>query len=326
MRFPEVSFVVCTYSTKNYETKYLIKKCLDSIFAQDYPKERFEVICVDGGSDAAAIDLIKKYPVNLVRNKKRFPEGCGMGKAQGVAAAFGEIIAFVDQDNELIGKNWLRNMVAPLENPEILGCDCRLLVNKKDPAINRYLSLVGTDPFAAYRSIHGILGFGTARLEDRGDYFVYDNSLADFVVAGGNCFLIRKRLLDEIGGYTKDVDVMYKLAKMNLTKFAIPKSPRTHHRTATSFFIFFKKKFLWSLHKSADSGNYEFSWAPKTTAEWNKLLRYVSAGLLVAPNIPFALERYFKSGESAWLLHPLAVFLSICIIGIAALSSIIRAR
>ena len=45
-----------------------------------------------------------------------------MGKAQGAAVASGEIIAFVDQDNEIIGKDWLRKLVKPFSNPEILGC------------------------------------------------------------------------------------------------------------------------------------------------------------------------------------------------------------
>lgn len=324
--FPKVSFVICTYSTKNYEQKKLIKLCLDSVFSQDYPKNRIEVICVDGGSDSETIGLLKKYPVKILHNKKRFPEGPGMGKAQGAAVASGEIIAFVDQDNEIIGKDWLRKLVKPFSNPEILGCTYRLLVDKKDPAINRYLSLIGTDPFAAYRSIDGLLGFGTARLQDAGDYFIYDNNLDNFVVAGGNCFLIRKKYLDLAGGYTKDADVMYKLASINITKIAVPKKPTTHHRTATSFFLFFRKKFLWSLNKSADKYQYSFSWKPKNKKEWAELIKYVAAGIFILPNIFFALKKYHETKESAWLLHPLAVFLSIWIICLAAVSSALKSQ
>jgi len=321
---PKVSFVVCTYSTKNYESKGLIKKCLDSIFAQKYPKEKFEVICVDGGSDSDAIRLIRSYPAKLIHNMKKFPEGRNMGKAQGVAVASGEIIAFVDQDNELIGKNWLKKLVKPFENPEILGCTYRLLVDENDPAINRYLSLIGTDPFAAYRSIDGVLGFGTAKLRDAGSYFVYDNNLDNFVVAGGNCFLVRKKLLNLIGGYTKDADVMYKLAKRGVTKFAVPKEATAHHRTATSFALFFKKKLTWSLHKTHDFGEYEFSWLPRTKKEWNSLIRYSAAAVFVVPNVIFALKKYSKSGESAWLLHPIAAFFSFKIIFLAGFVSFVR--
>ncbi len=321
---PKVSFVVCTYSTKGYETKWLIRKCLDSIFSQNYPKNKFEVVCVDGGSDTEALRLIKKYDVKLIHNLKKYPEGPSMGKAQGAAVASGEIIAFVDQDNELIGKGWLKKLTRPFENPEILGCTYRLLVDKKDSVINRYLSLIGTDPFAAYRSIDGLLGFGTAKLEDAENYFIYDNNQDNFVVAGGNCFLIRKKLLDAIGGYTKDADVIYKLAKKGITKIAVPKTPTTHHRTATSLWEFFKKKFIWSLHKTSDKDAYEFSWAPKNKKEWNKLIKYLSCSVFVVPNILFAAKKYLKTRESAWLLHPIMVFFSICIVAIAGLATVLR--
>lgn len=323
-QLPKVSFVVCTYSTKNYESKLLIKKCLDSIFSQNYPKDKFEVICVDGGSDSNTIKLLKKYPINLIHNKKRFQEGPGMGKAQGAEVATGEIIAFVDQDNELIGKDWLKKIVMPFENPEILGSTYRLLVDKKDPAINRYLSLIGTDPFAAYRSIDGLLGFGTAKLMDAGKYFVYDNNLNNFVVAGGNCFLFRKKHLDMVGGYTKDVDVMYKLAKKGITKIAVPKSPTTHHQATTSFYAFFKKKIMWGLHFSTDKFKYEFSWSLKNNKEWNEFIRYFAAGIFVLPNFLFVIKKYVETKESAWLLHPLAVFSSIIVVGISGLALVLR--
>ena len=70
---PSVSFVIPTYNNKE-----LVKRCLDSIFSQDYPKDKIEVITIDGGSTDGTLELLKKYPVKLLNNKKRFPEGKGM--------------------------------------------------------------------------------------------------------------------------------------------------------------------------------------------------------------------------------------------------------
>src|SRR3989344_7474683 len=137
MKYPKISIIICTYNNKE-----LVKRCLDSIFMQDYPK--FEVICVDGGSKDGTLKLLKQYKVKIINNKKRFPEGPGMGKSQGVKKAKGEIIAFIDQDNKLIEKNCLQELVFPLINDEdVFGCACRLYINKNDNIANRYLSYVG---------------------------------------------------------------------------------------------------------------------------------------------------------------------------------------
>src|SRR3989344_2100262 len=82
----KLSFVICTYNNKE-----LVKRCLDSIFSQNY--KNFEVICVDGGSKDGTLNLLKKYKVKVIHNKKRFPEGPEMGKSQGVKKAKGERIA-----------------------------------------------------------------------------------------------------------------------------------------------------------------------------------------------------------------------------------------
>lgn len=342
---PFVSFIVCTYSTKQHNMHNLIKRCLDSIFVINYPKDRFEVICVDGGSSAETIEMIKTFQVTLINNKKRFPEGRGMGKSQGLALARGDFIAFVDHDNMLIGKNWLREMLQPmLADHLIFGCDCRLFVRKEDKIINRYLSYIGTDPFAADISLHGLLGLGKVKLKDCGEYYTTEITPEKFFIAGGNCFIYRKSALDAVGGYTKDTDVIYQLAKIHLATLAIPKNAATHHYAVYSFSNFIKKKILWAkIHvntlaeknSAARSGTSsasekevrgEFSWAPKNKKDLLQMCLKLAKNFIILPNLVVGLQKTIETKDTAWLLHPIAMFVTTAIYAAVGLLSVLGFR
>lgn len=77
-----------------------IAACLDSIFAQDYPSDRFEVIVVDGDSDDASAEILAGYGerVRVFQNRKRIvPPAMNIG----IRAARGEIVMRVDAHTTL---------------------------------------------------------------------------------------------------------------------------------------------------------------------------------------------------------------------------------
>src|SRR3989338_11447597 len=101
--YPFVSFIFPCYNSE-----ILLPRLLKSIVDQDYPREKMEIIAADGGSSDSTLEILKKYKVVIVHNKKQFPEGFCMGKAQGIEKAKGEFVVVVDSDNELQGKDWLK--------------------------------------------------------------------------------------------------------------------------------------------------------------------------------------------------------------------------
>ena len=103
-KIPFVSVVVCTYNRKN-----LLKSCLNSVYAQDYPKSNFEVIIVDGGSTDGTEELCKEFPQIQFITETRF--GLAYARNKGAELARGFIVAYTDDDC-IVDKQWLRNLVA----------------------------------------------------------------------------------------------------------------------------------------------------------------------------------------------------------------------
>lgn len=87
---PLVSVVIPVYNEQRY-----IRECLGSVFAQDYPMNRVEVIVVDGRSTDSTAEIIRsEYPkVVLLENPERIvPISMNMG----IRAAKGEYIVRLD--------------------------------------------------------------------------------------------------------------------------------------------------------------------------------------------------------------------------------------
>ena len=322
MEFPSLSIVICTYNGKN-----LVKRLLDSIFEQDY-NGKIEVICVDGGSEDGTLELLKKYKVKIHHNKARFPEGKGMGKYQGWALAKNELLLIVDQDNKLIGKDCLKELVKPLvEDKEIFGCACRLFIDKKDNLTNRYLSYVGTDPFASNKSIEGKMALRKIKLIDEDGYYSYVMKDKDGLCTGGNCFLYRKKLLDRINGYTQDVDVINSFVKIGINKLAIAKNARTHHLAVNGFYDFLSKKWKWGWHYAFENRkNRNATWYPKGLIGALKFSAYLLGNLVLIPNVFMGVKNAVYYKDIAWLMHPIAMFFNTsiyCVIGLIALINLL---
>lgn len=107
--------------TRNEETN--IKKCLDSIFAQE-TKDNFEIIVIDSGSTDRTVDIIKQYPrVKLIHIE---PGEFGHGKTRNLGAerSKGEYIVFLNADALPVDNNWLNPLIRNLKedkNKEIAG-------------------------------------------------------------------------------------------------------------------------------------------------------------------------------------------------------------
>lgn len=115
---PLVSVVVAAYDCERY-----IAAALDSALAQDYAP--MEVIVVDDGSTDATAAIVESYDVRLI---KRVNGGQGAAKNTGIAAARGELIAFLDHDDLWAPPKLGRQVEALAEMPAAAGVVVRLEV------------------------------------------------------------------------------------------------------------------------------------------------------------------------------------------------------
>jgi cellulose synthase/poly-beta-1,6-N-acetylglucosamine synthase-like glycosyltransferase len=96
----DLPFVTVIIPCRNEEK--FIAKCLDSVINQDYPKDRFEVLVIDGMSSDATREIIKKYVeensfIKMIDNpKKIIPAALNIG----VKHAKGNIIVRMDAHSE----------------------------------------------------------------------------------------------------------------------------------------------------------------------------------------------------------------------------------
>jgi glycosyltransferase involved in cell wall biosynthesis len=120
---PTISIIIPTYNEEK-----TIGKLLDSLLKLKYPKNKLEIIVVDDGSTDNTVEIVKKYPVELMRGRHKGP---GVSRNVGWKRAGGELIIFLDADM-VVDQYYVREMVKCLIDKEVVGCDHHeVLLNPK---------------------------------------------------------------------------------------------------------------------------------------------------------------------------------------------------
>ncbi len=100
-----------------------IRKTIESVLAQDFPYDQFEILVVDGestdGTPGIVADLAEKHPqISLRQNPKRWSSAA---RNIGVHASRGEYLLIVDGHSELVHRDYLLKLVQAFRRS---GADC----------------------------------------------------------------------------------------------------------------------------------------------------------------------------------------------------------
>jgi cellulose synthase/poly-beta-1,6-N-acetylglucosamine synthase-like glycosyltransferase len=100
-----------------YNSQRTVAETIRSLRDLDYPRDALELIFVNNGStdNTATILARHSHEIRIVNEPKR---GRSAARNAGVRAARHTGVAFTDADC-LADRAWLRQLVAPLENPEV---------------------------------------------------------------------------------------------------------------------------------------------------------------------------------------------------------------
>ncbi len=307
MILPTVSIIISTYNCKS-----LAERCVKSIIAQDYPKRNIEILAVDSYSIDGTIEVLKNLGVKVILTKEKYPEGKGKAKWLGYKKAKNEIIIYTDSDTKLLQKTWLKDIIKPLIEDDTISLSLpRMSVIEEDKPINKYLSLIGTDPFLLNKSLDPLFALRKLQLVDKGSYYIYEIKPEKFINVGSYSLAAKKSTLDKIGGYSHDVEVSYLLAKNNMGKIAISKKATIHHLISDSIIKFTKKKYWWAnVYFETQRYNREFSWLPNSFSSKVKVGLNFLKNFTFLPSALLGIRMAIKDKESAWLLHPVIVWLT----------------
>ncbi len=110
MRLPLVSVITAVRNEENN-----IRKCITQLIAQDYPRDRLEIIVVDGGSEDKTVEVAESLAVDgvsltILKLKQR---GRSQGLNSGIRAAKGEVIVRIDA-RSIVGRDYVSRCVATL--------------------------------------------------------------------------------------------------------------------------------------------------------------------------------------------------------------------
>jgi predicted nucleotidyltransferase len=125
-----------------------LRRCLAALAGQIRPPD--ELLIVDNGSTDHTREVVASYP-GVPRPRYLHEAAVGYGRARnaGVAAATGDVVAFID-DDAVATPGWLATLVRPFaRDPEIaiVGGSIRTLVeDRSDPVYRYHLASEGNGP------------------------------------------------------------------------------------------------------------------------------------------------------------------------------------
>ncbi|MCK5459691.1 glycosyltransferase family 2 protein [Candidatus Parcubacteria bacterium] len=214
---------------KNYAEKFL-RECRDSLRAQNYPKELYQIYIIDNASSEKSRNYLKKnYPEAIIIPREdgnySAANNAGIKKAlEGGCEYF--VIANMDAKFD---KNWLVELVKAVRSDEKIGiAQSKILLYPKTeeewkkPKINSLGNI-----------IH-FLGFGFTKGYNESDYEI--KGLPEIKgYASGCSFIVKKEVIDKINGYNEeyymyhdDMEISWKAKLAGYRIVLAPKSIMRH--------------------------------------------------------------------------------------------------
>ena len=202
---PRVSVVVCSHDGSR-----TIRDCCEGLRELDYPD--FEVIVVDDGSTDSTAAVAEEHGFRVIRTPHR---GLSSARNTGLAAATGEIVAYLDDDARP-DPDWLSHLAESFARSAHVGVG------------GPNLSPAGDGPVAQC----------VARSPGNPTHVLLTDEEAEHLPGCNMAF--RRRALEAIGGFDPrfrragdDVDVCWRLRELGWTLGYSPAATVWHHRRSS---------------------------------------------------------------------------------------------
>lgn len=305
MIYPTISVVMPVYNEGDK-----IERCLRSIRDQDYPQDKIEIVFVDDDSTDNTLEIAKKFDVKLVRNGNHDYD---IGKSLGIKNSTGEYLMFLDGDNILTRKDWIKRVIEPLlKDDSIVGSQpLWFKYNPDDALFDRYGSLLAvTDPLTIYLKKRDRLMFGEKKwrvglIKEEDNYFVARFNRNNLPTIGTVGFIIKRDyiLKTNYDPYFSHLDCMQDLIGLGYNKFAMVKVDVIHLHSSSFFgFIEKLKRNFNIMIRDFDKRRYKWE-----AGLFLKIYAVLAMLTFIVP-LYHSIKGYFRVRDLAWFLHPFVCF------------------
>ncbi|SRR6266568_296796 len=301
---PKITFSVVTL---NEEKR--IRRCLDAINAQQYPKEKIEIIVMDGGSNDRTVAVAEEYSTKIYFNKRKLAEP---GLVEAYEKATGDYMVFMAADNIIFDKKWTKKIIQPfLDNPEgVFASFSRVTNDQKDNIWNKYMN-EDVEPFSAFV-------FGNASHPDKfgkiysiqketPDYVIYNYTLKDFpLIALAQCTILKTKLRRK-GSHFDDILPLIEIINDG-GKIAYVKNTGVYHYSINNFSNMcqkFKRRIYNSIMTNSFASREEY------VSSTRKIKRYIFLiyGLTILFPLIDGIGMTLQKRKFYMLLHPIVCFI-----------------
>lgn len=311
----QVSFIIPTLNAQK-----VLPKCLNSISQQDYPKSNYEILIVDGGSTDKTVSIAKKFNSKILKNPLKTAEA---GKSVGIKSAKGIYICLIDSDNILPNKNWLKQMLLPLEkDSSLIGSEpIKFTYRRQSGFIERYSALIGAnDPYAFITGVYDRQNYLNNKWTglnidqiDNNQYIkitLKSQQIIPTIGANGTIFrsdFIKTNLNSE---YFFDIDIISQVLSKKLKPlyFAKVKIGIVHTFCENSLLKFIRKQ----KRRLTDFYYYQkfrqYDWQPVNQQSQLKFILYT---VLVIPALIDSFRGFIKKPDPVWFLHPILCLITL---------------
>jgi hypothetical protein len=188
---PKVSIVIL-----NWNGKEILKKCLSSLLKLTEYKN-FKVIVVDNASTDSSVDMIETEfkNINLLENKENlgFIKGNNVGIRYALKKYNPNYILLLNNDTEIIQKDWLKRLVDVAESDRRIGLvGCKLIF--PDGSIQWTGRKKETNAlYLIFQTLSASLNPGIGMNEKESSFIGEVNTVS------GACMMIKSELIKKIG-------------------------------------------------------------------------------------------------------------------------------
>lgn len=311
MDLPSLSII-----TVSLNCERILEECYFRIVDQDYPKDKIEMLLIDGGSTDKTKEVARKFGAKIIN--AGFPENQEARRAIGLFSSKNDILVYIDSDNLLPNDNWLLKMIEPfLKDKKIIATQTlRYEYIPTDKLLNRYFSLFGVnDPVPYYFNKRDRISWMENKwnllgkvVDENDNYYTIEFEPEKLPTLGCNGFLIKRKILLKAKcsiDFFFHTDVLYDLAKMGFNRYGIVKNSIIHATGNISFMTSLKKRLVYMKKHTQDmSSNRRYSiYNSKKIIDNLKLVKFIF--ITISSIVPFydSLRGYLRIRDFAWFLH-----------------------